>query len=151
MGMDCWLSWLMKNCFVESQNGHDGIDLHDQWTQPPHRSSPLLVDQETKIQREQLICLESHSKYAQVTQTSEFIPCCLNWRSSLLVLGKLAEGACCPGFVLILGPILNDLMDYGIPLEVGALVYSWRTGDTSQREKSTGSFHPTSNPAAGGY
>lgn len=76
---------------------------------------------------------------------------CPHWRSSLLVLGKLAEGACCPGSVLILSPVLNDLMDYGIPLEVRALVYSWKTGNTSQREKSTGSFHPTSNPAAGGY
>lgn len=32
----------------------------------------LSLDQETKVQREQLICLESHSKYAQVTQPSEF-------------------------------------------------------------------------------
>lgn len=53
--------------------------------------------------------------------------------------------------MLILDPVLKVSMDYGIPLEVKALVYSWRTGDTSQREKSIGSFHPTLNSAADGY
>lgn len=130
-----------KNCSVGSQNAHDGRDLPNPLISLRRDPALSSLDGEAKVQRGRSTCLESHSSDARSPNLLSHPFSSPSGRPSIRVLGKLAEDTCaslCLFWTHSEG--LNGLR--GSPGSASS-VCSWRTGDTSQRDKFSGSFHPT--------